>query len=152
MSVVDEPVEDGLGVGWVTDGLVAFVDRHLAGEDGRAAAVAFFEDLVEIAACTAVERFEAPIVEDQELSAVEASHDAGMAPVAAGQCEIGEELGDALIEDRAVVAASLVAESTSKPTFPDAGWPAQDQIVVRVHAFAGSKLLQPAALHAARAT
>src|SRR5260221_2460526 len=100
MSVVDEAVEDGIGVGWVTDDLVPLVDRHLAGEDGRAAAVAFFEDLVEIAACTAVERFEAPIVEDHELSAVEASHDAGIAPVAACQCEIGEELVDALIPKR----------------------------------------------------
>lgn len=53
-----------------------FVDRHLAGQNGRAAAVALFEDFVEIAACAAVEWFEAPIIEDEELSAVEAAHDA----------------------------------------------------------------------------
>src|SRR5215472_15511463 len=35
---------------------------YLAGQDGRAAAVAFFEDLVEITASTAVERVETPIV------------------------------------------------------------------------------------------
>jgi N-dimethylarginine dimethylaminohydrolase len=118
---VDEAVEDGIGVGWVTDDLVPFVDRHLAGQDGRASAITFFEDLVEIAASTAIERFEAPIVEDEELSAVEASHDAGMAPVAAGQREIGEEFGDALIQNGTVVAASLVTESTGKPTFAGAG-------------------------------
>jgi hypothetical protein len=33
-----------------------FVDRDLAGEDGRAAAVAFLEDLVEIVAGAGVER------------------------------------------------------------------------------------------------
>ena len=75
-----------------------------------------------------------------------------MAPVAAGRCEIGEELGDALIQNRTVVAASLVAESTSKPTFADAGWPAQDQIVVRVDPFAGSKLVEQGAIEAARGT
>ena len=98
MGVVDEAVENGVGIGWVADDLVPFVDRDLAGQDGRAAAIAFFEDLVEIAAGTGVERFEAPIVEDQELGAIEAAHDAGMTSVTARQGEIGEELGDAVIE------------------------------------------------------
>ena len=50
MGVVHEAVEDGIGIGRVADHLVPFVDRDLAGEDGRAAAVTFFEYLVEIAA------------------------------------------------------------------------------------------------------
>jgi len=49
MGVVDEAIEDGVGVGRVADDLVPFVDRDLAGEDGRSAVVAFFEDFVEIA-------------------------------------------------------------------------------------------------------
>ena len=121
MGVVDQAVEDGIGIGWVADYLVPFVDRDLAGQDGRAAGVSFFEDLVEITAGATVERFEAPIIEDEELDAVEAAHDAGVAAVAVGQREIGEELGNSLIEDRTVVAAGLVAEGTGKPTFADAG-------------------------------
>jgi hypothetical protein len=54
MGVVDEAVEDGVGIGRVADHLVPFVDGDLAGENGRAAAVAFFEDLVEVAAGTGV--------------------------------------------------------------------------------------------------
>ena len=69
MGVVDEAVEDGVGIGRIADHLMPFVDRDLAGEDGRAAAVAFFEDLVEVAAGAGVERIEAPIVEDEELGA-----------------------------------------------------------------------------------
>ena len=83
MGVVDEAVEDGVGVGRVADDLVPFVDRDLAGEDGRAAAVAFFEDFVEIAAGAGVEGIETPIVEDEELGAVEAAH-AGKAWKASG--------------------------------------------------------------------
>jgi hypothetical protein len=64
MGVVDEPVEDGVGVGRVTDDLMLFIDGDLAGEEGRAAAVAFFEDLVEVAAGAGVEGVEAPIVEN----------------------------------------------------------------------------------------
>ena len=44
-----------------------------------------------------------------------------MAAVAAGQREIGEQLGDALIKDRAVVAARLVAERAGQPAFTDPG-------------------------------
>ena len=40
-----------------------------------------------------------------------------MAAVAAGQREIGEQLGDALVEHRAVVAAGLVAEGAGQPDF-----------------------------------
>ena len=47
-----------------------FVDRDLAGDqDGRAAAVAVFEDFEQIAALLGVERIEAPIVENEELGA-----------------------------------------------------------------------------------
>ena len=60
MGVVDEAVENGVGIGRIADHLVPFVDRDLAGENGRAAAVAFFEDFIEIAARAGIERFKAP--------------------------------------------------------------------------------------------
>ena len=98
-----------------------FVDGDLAGEDGRAAPIAFLEDLVEVATGAGVERFEAPIVEDEELDAGERAQDAGIAAVTAGEREFGEEFGNPLIENRAVVAARLVTEGTSKPRFAHAG-------------------------------
>src|SRR3954453_4936969 len=98
MGVVDQAVEDGVGVGRVSDHLMPFIDRDLAGENGRAAAVAFFEDLVEVSAGASVEGIKTPIVQDEELSAIEAAHDAGIASVAAGEREIDEQLWDALIK------------------------------------------------------
>ena len=145
-----EPIENGVGVGRTADDLVPFVDRHLAGQDGRAATVAFFEDFVEVAAGAGIERIKSPIIEDEELSAGQGSHDAGMAAIAAGQREIGEQLGDTLIKDRSVVAARLVAESASQPAFADAGWPAQDQIVVRIDPLAAGELVEQSAIETAR--
>ena len=126
-----------------------FVDRNLAGEDGRAAPIAFLEDLVEVTTSTGVQRFEAPIVEDEELDAGEAAQDAGIAAVTAGEREFGEELGNPLIENRAVVAASLVTEGTGKPTFADPGRPAQDQIVVRVDPLSIGELVEESAIEPA---
>jgi hypothetical protein len=45
VGVVNEPVKDGVGVSRVANEGVPFVDRDLAGEDGRAAPIAFLEDL-----------------------------------------------------------------------------------------------------------
>jgi hypothetical protein len=117
-----------------------------------AAAITFFEDLVEITAGATVEWFEAPIIEDEKLNAIEAAHDAGRATVAARQGGIGKELGNTLIKNRTVVAAGRVAEGTGKPTFADAGWPAQDQMVVRIDPLAPDELVEQCAIEAARGT
>ena len=90
MGVVNQPIEDGVGISRVADEGVPFVDRNLAGEDGRATSVAFLEDFVEVTTGTGVERFEAPIVEDEELDTGEAAQDAGISAVTAGEREFGD--------------------------------------------------------------
>ena len=125
MSVVNEAVEDGVGICRIADKGVPFVDGDLAGEDGRPAAVALFEDLVEVTTGAGVERFEAPIVENEELDASETAQDASIAAVTAGDREFGEELGNPLIEDRAVVAAGLSLTKANCPSFaPYSKWAA----------------------------
>jgi hypothetical protein len=89
MGVVNEAVEDGVGISRVADEGVPFVDRDLAGEDGRAAPITFLEDLVEVTTGTGVEWFEAPIVEDEELDAGEAAQDAGIAAIASSAKSLG---------------------------------------------------------------
>jgi hypothetical protein len=151
MGVVNEAVEDGVGISRVANEGVPFVDRDLAGEDGRAAPITVLEDFVEVTTSAGVERLEAPIIEDEELDAGETAQDTGVAAVTAGKREFGEELGNPLIKNRAVVAASLVSKGTGKPTFADPGGPAQDQIVVRVDPFAIGELVEQSAIEAARA-
>jgi len=62
IGVVDQAVEDGISIGRIADEGVPLIDRDLAGQDGRAAAIAFFEDLVEVVAGAGVKRFETPII------------------------------------------------------------------------------------------
>ncbi len=45
MGVVNKAIEDGIGKGRITDSGVAGVDRQLAGDDGRGAAVSVIHDL-----------------------------------------------------------------------------------------------------------
>ena len=126
MGIVDDAVEDGVGEGGIADHIVPAVDWELTGDQGSAAAVAFFGDLEQVMPLFGTEGFEAPVVEDEELDAAERAHRSRIASVTMGQRQIGEEPRDALVEDGPVVAARFVAEGTSKPTFADAGWPFDD--------------------------
>ena len=62
MGVVDEAIEDGVGIGWIADDLVPAVHGDLAGDDGRFAAVSFFEELQEIMTPGIVKRLETPLI------------------------------------------------------------------------------------------
>ena|SRR5438309_5301137 len=55
------------------------------------AAVAVLEDLQEVVASRGVERFEAPVVEDEQIDAAERAQQTRVAAVAARQCEIAEQ-------------------------------------------------------------
>jgi hypothetical protein len=147
---VDEAVEDGVGIGWVADHRVPVLDGKLTGDDGGSAAVAIFENLEQVVASLGVKRVEPPIVENEELDAAQRAADAGISAIAARERQLAEQFGDALIEDRAVVAASLMAKRASKPTLADAGRTADDQIVVRVDPIAGHELLEEWAIEATR--
>ena len=89
MGVVNEPVEYGVGVSWIPDNLMPCRHRKLAGDDGRAAAIAILEDFEEVMACLGVERLKPPIVEDQQLDAAERALQARIAPVAPGKRQVG---------------------------------------------------------------
>jgi hypothetical protein len=121
MGIVDQAVEDGIGVGRIADEIVPFVDRQLAGDEDRAPAVSGFEDFEEIVAGARIQRSKPPIIEDEELNAAERAHETRIAAVAAGEREVGEELGNALIEHRSILAAGLMADRAREPTLADAG-------------------------------
>ena len=88
MGIVDEAVEDGVGVGWIADHLVPCRYRQLAGDDRRAAPVAFLEDFEQVVARPGVERFEPPVVEDEQLDAADFGKDSNCGPVAAAKLAV----------------------------------------------------------------
>jgi hypothetical protein len=81
------------------------------GDDRRASPVAFFEDFEEVVASGGIERIKAPIIEDEQLHTAERPQDASVTAIAAREREVGEQLGNALVEDGAIVTTGFVAES-----------------------------------------
>ncbi len=60
VSVVEQPVEDGVAEGWIADDIVPVVDGDLAGEQRAAAGIAVVEDLKEVVPALAGEGRRAP--------------------------------------------------------------------------------------------
>jgi hypothetical protein len=128
-----------------------FVHGDLTGDYGRATAVSLFEDLEKVMAGARVEGLQPPIVEDQNVDPSKGAQEAWMSSVAARQRKIGEQFWDALVEDRAIIPASLVAEGGSQPALSDSGWAADGQVVVRIDPLTLGELLEQGAIKTARA-
>ena len=64
MGIVNETIEDGVGIGRIADYFVPLVERELAGNHRGAASVAFLEDFQEVVPGGGVERLQAPVIEN----------------------------------------------------------------------------------------
>ncbi len=72
VGVVDEAVEDGVGIGGVADKAMPVGDRDLAGDESGFAPVAVFEDFQKVMAALGRQGFETPVVEDEQIDGGEA--------------------------------------------------------------------------------
>ena len=63
MGVVDEAIQDGVGVGGVAYGLMPAIHGKLGRDDCGAASVSLLEDFEEVVASARIERLQAPVVE-----------------------------------------------------------------------------------------
>lgn len=149
MSIVNEAVQDGVGIGWISNDVMPCRHGKLTGDDGRTAAVAILEDFEEIMTGLIIERFKAPIVEDQQLNAAKGPLQACVTAVASGECQIGEQARDTLIENGPIVSAGLVAESAGQPALADTRWAADGEIVVGIDPVAGDELEEQSSIEAA---
>ena len=85
VGVVDKAVQDGVCISWITDQLVPAGNWELTGNEGCAPAISVFEDFKQMVSGVAVERFQSPVVEDQQIDAGQALHTRGDAAIAFGK-------------------------------------------------------------------
>ena len=128
---MNEAVQDGVAQSGVADDIVPMFDWDLAGDDGRGATVAIIEDLKKVTPFGRTENRKAPVVEDQELNAADGFKQSAIAAVAARKGKCLEQARDAMILDRTIVAAGLVAEGAGNPALAEPGCPWTSRISLR---------------------
>ena len=67
MSVVHQPVQNGIGQGVVTDRRVPPICRQLADHQSRCAAVTVVHDFHQIVSMRGFQYFQSPVIQDQQL-------------------------------------------------------------------------------------
>jgi 2-methylisocitrate lyase-like PEP mutase family enzyme len=85
VSVVNEAIQNGIGVCWIADQVEPVSNGELAGHHRRAAGVTVLEDFEEAMVSIAVERFEAPVIGDKDVHPGKAFHSRGDAAIALGE-------------------------------------------------------------------
>ena len=146
MSIVDEAVQDGVGVGGspVTS---CQADRgSWEVTSPRPTAVSLLENFEQVMTGAGVEGLEAEIVENERVGSAEGLDEARMAPVTPSKRQLLAELRPAMIEDKPTVAAAFLADGASQPALADAGRPDQSEIAVGVDPFALRELLEQGAV------
>ena len=124
---MNKAIQDGVAEGGISDNFVPMLYGDLAGDDGRGATVAIIKDLEQVAPFGLIKNRETPVIEYQELNAAEGFEQAAIATVAASEGEGLEQAWYAMVLDRAIVAASLVAEGAGNPALAGAG---QDSVTM----------------------
>ncbi len=152
VGIVNDAIEDSVGERWIADDVVPAIDRHLAGAKDRTGIVAVLDDFEQVAGLVGGELFRPPIVEDEEFDPAEGAQQLGVAAVAAGEGECGEEPWDTMIENGEVLFAGLVSQGAGEPTFADAARPGDDEVAARTDPFAGGELAEESTVEAAGGT
>src|ERR1700704_3335144 len=99
VGIVNETVQDGVGIGRIADYFVPSVYWKLGGNHRGAASVAFLEGFQEIMSGGGVGRLPSPNVGGEKVGAAEVAKKTGRATVAAGQRQFLEQPRHALVED-----------------------------------------------------
>ena len=73
MGIVNEAVEDGVGIGRIADDFMPTVDWKLRSDHGGTAPIAIFEDFKEIVPGGGIERLQPPVVKNEKIGAAEVS-------------------------------------------------------------------------------
>lgn len=129
MGIVDNPVEDGVGDGRLTDHIVPLSDGQLSGDQGGFSSVALFEDFKKIEALLIVEAVGTPIIEEQQLDASKFVDEPWKATVEACQGEVFEQARHALIKHGMIEPGSLAGKGATESSFAGASLPGDDQIL-----------------------
>ena len=118
------------------------VERELAGDERRAAAIAVLDDLHQVPPLVRIEPVRAPVVEDQQIGFHQRAEETREATIAVGEFQLGEEPRDARVVDGVAVAAGFLRQRARQPGLADAARPRDEQIAMLGDPAAGGELLE----------
>ena len=142
VGIVNDAVQYRIAEGGIGNDVMPLRHGDLTCDQQGSLVVTIVDDLKQITALVGGERFGSPVVEDEEIDALERGDQARQTAFSARLGEIGEQAGCSLVEDGEAVAAGLVAERAGKPGLAGAGWADNDQVVAVTDPLTGDEVLE----------
>jgi hypothetical protein len=150
VGVVGEAINRTLGEDGIVEERDPLVDGAVAGDDGGGAAVAFEDDLVEIAGLLGVEAAQAEVVDDEDVGGKEATQDLLGRMIGAGLVEALEEVIGAHEANLVTGATGGVSERTSKECLSDSDGSEEDGVLVAFDEAEGEEIADAVAVEGDR--
>jgi len=146
VSVVSEPVERALGEDRVVEQGDPLLDGAVAGDDGRGAAVALEDHLVEVARLLRAQAAQAEVVEDEQIGGEQPAEDLLGRVVGARLVQGLEHAVGAEEEHVAAGPAGGVAQRAGEEGLAHAHGPEEDHVLLALEEAEGEEVLDPVAV------
>lgn len=150
ISIVDQPVQDGIPKRRVGDASMPLSHGDLGGDQGGGSSVAIIHDFQEVLGLGAGQWVAQPVVQDQEVDASQGLQELGIGAIDVGQGELLQQAGSALVTHGQVGAAGGVGQDTSEKGLARAGGTENQGVEVLADPLALGQLQNQAAVQAAR--
>ena len=121
MSVMHEPIEDGIGKRGVGDGTMPIGDWKLTGDERAGLVESIVDDFQQIAAKLFRQRRDTEIVQDQELDACEPLEERAFLLLRTGDDELVGQAGQTEVAHAAILAAGLHSQGACDVALAHAG-------------------------------
>src|SRR5882724_10026534 len=150
VRVMEQAVKDRVRQGRISQGLMPMLHWELAGDHGRATAVAVFQEFKDIAAVLITEGGKSPVIKNEEGGFGQRGHEFRIPSIAFGNRELLEQARQPQVEDGVPFATGLVAQRTAEPGFPTARWARDEHIVPIVDPWTGGQAKQEGFIESTR--
>ena len=149
---MDQAVEDGIGQRRVADGGMPVRYRQLAGDDGRATAMAVIDDFQQIAPAFVGQRGQPPVIDDQDVGSRHLGQGLGITAIVSPEGQSGQQTRQSDIEDAVALPTGLVGQRAGEEGLANAGRAANQHVLVRLDPVTGHQAGEQRPVEAAGVT
>jgi hypothetical protein len=114
MSVMDEPIEDGVGYRGISDAVMPVFHGQLAGDNRGRQALSVFNDFQQITALMVGQRGQAEVVYNEDFCFGQLVHELAIRAVGFGQSQVVEQPWGSYVERRMSVAARPIGQGAGQ--------------------------------------
>ena len=139
MCMMDQPVQDGIGEGGISNDIMPVLEGELAGNEGGSPAGPVLDDFQQVSAFGLVQGGQAIVVNGQQVGLLESVHKLGIGAIGPGSGQFIDEAGKAEVAGGEPLPAGGLSEGTGQIGFACAGGAGDEDDLMVLDPIAGGE-------------